>query len=161
MKKVLILIDMQKGFKPSKNLIDRIVEHVNNNEYDIIIATKFINKKDSNFMKALNYDGMFNEQETDLVDEIKSISDIILIKNTYSAYTEELKWILQEPSYDLSVDVCGVDSDACVLATAFSLFDAGYSFRVLEDLIESSGGDEFDQSAKRIIKRNIEKVYYK
>lgn len=53
MKKLLLVIDMQKGFinENTNFLIDKIRDLLNNDYFDKIAFTKFINYSDSYFVK--------------------------------------------------------------------------------------------------------------
>jgi nicotinamidase-related amidase len=50
---------------------------------------------------------------------------------------------------------CGLDLDACVLASAFEAFDLGFDFEIFYDLSGSSAKTDIDNSAKQIIKHNL------
>ena len=54
--------------------------------------------------------------------------------------------------------MCGVDTDACVMATA-GLFDAGFETFVVSDGCASSGGQEYHEAAIKILERNIGAQY--
>jgi nicotinamidase-related amidase len=49
--------------------------------------------------------------------------------------------------------ICGIDSDACVLATAFEAFDLGYHVKINFDLTYSS--NDLHKAAQLIAERNI------
>lgn len=51
--------------------------------------------------------------------------------------------------------VCGFDTDCCVLATAYDLFDEGIKPVILENLTYSTSKEKFHSSAIQMIKRNI------
>ena len=50
---------------------------------------------------------------------------------------------------------CGLDLDACILASAFEAFDLGFDFEILYDFSDSSAKIDIDDSTKKIIKRNF------
>jgi nicotinamidase-related amidase len=62
--------------------------------------------------------------------------------------------MLHEREID-TVVLCGVDTDACVMATALDAFDHGLRPLVLSDLCASSGGDSYHQAALMLLERNI------
>lgn len=50
MKNILLVVDMQKGFMKYdkyKNLIERVKKLLSDEVFDIVIATRFINEKNS------------------------------------------------------------------------------------------------------------------
>ena len=53
--------------------------------------------------------------------------------------------------------LCGIDIDACVLASAFDAFDLNYEVEVLTDLSLSHSGERLDNTALEIIKKNLAK----
>lgn len=55
------------------------------------------------------------------------------------------------------VDLRGIDTDACVMASALSLFEYGKVPRVLVDYCGSIAGLEYHNMALRILERNIGK----
>ena len=59
------------------------------------------------------------------------------------------------------IDIIGCDSDACVLATCFALFDGGYQFKILTPYIYSTGGDVMHNEAYDIMVRNFGKAVKK
>lgn len=123
----LLIIDYQQGFvsKAQEDIhakIENLAEAFRNSKLPVIL-TKFINHKDSAFNKILRWNGMTNTKEQELALEI-SKNDKIITKATYSALTAELQEYLKENQIDM-IYLCGIDTDACVIATAFALFDAG------------------------------------
>lgn len=56
MKKVLLVVDVQKGFtRGSNELVDKINEYLKHEKYDEVVSTIFINHKDSNYIKYINW----------------------------------------------------------------------------------------------------------
>lgn len=62
----------------------------------------------------------------------------VLLRSTYSAVNEELIGLLQRSD---RLYIAGLESDACVLATLFDLWDAGFSFRVYRQGIGTNRTD--------------------
>ena len=50
--------------------------------------------------------------------------------------------------------LCGVDIDACVLASAYDGFDLGYDIEVLKDYSLSISGIELEEPTIKIIEKN-------
>lgn len=137
MKKVLLIIDMQKAFDQlySNDLVKRIVNTSSN--YDIVIATKWINHKESKFIKDLKYNRCLpGSKESELHPEIEKIADFIVESSQYSKLLPEteINSILNTLNDDFVLDICGAEIDACVLATAFSAWDLRYNFHILTHL---------------------------
>ncbi|KKQ34360.1 MAG: Isochorismatase hydrolase family protein [Microgenomates group bacterium GW2011_GWA2_37_6] len=53
--------------------------------------------------------------------------------------------------------LCGIDTDSCVLASAYDAFDLGYEVKVIKNLCKSHSGDDFDNAAMKIIDKSIQK----
>ena len=82
----------------------------------------------------------------------------IFIKETVSAATAELLAHLRAEQID-NIDVCGLSTDTCVLATAFALHDAGFRVNVrgehcASDNDRESQGKDTHNNAIYILHRN-------
>ena len=148
---------MQNGF--NSNLDTKSVEeklsNIDKNDYDMIIATKFVNDEDSMFVKQLNYHKMFDIKDTEFLSIVEELHDVQILKNGYDGSKQVIS-VLKNTDID-TVYVIGLDTDGCVLATALGLFDNGYEVKIIEELCASSGGKEIHQSALTILKRCIGK----
>lgn len=80
-----------------------------------------------------------------------SEGDIVLTKKSYGLRPRDITR-LRALDIDQLV-VCGVDTDACVLAVMFSLFDAGFKCRLRKDLCWSSTG--LHREAVKIIEQQF------
>lgn len=107
---------------------------------------------------------MFDIKETciykGLVEYILDKKVRIFTKDTYSCYRakdivngELFKDWLKENKVK-EIDICGVETMCCVLASAFDLFDAGYKINVLNELCADMNG-KYDKVSKEIIKNNF------
>lgn len=141
MKTALIVTDMQKGFinQLTSFLPNKIKDLINKKLFDYVIFTKFINYADSPYEKLIGYKGMKNNEETEIVDELKDEANIIFEKRTYSPFTAELEAFLKEKNIEKLFFV-GVDTNACVLAGAMNAFDKRFIPFVLADYCASHSG---------------------
>lgn len=121
--KALIVIDMQNGFMNHENFV-KLKEKINNllaeNIYDKIFYTKFINKENSLYRKYLNWHKLSNTFDQDICVNIVD-SSIIFEKYGYGLNQKDLNYIKNLGIN--SIDICGLQTDACVFAIAFQLFD--------------------------------------
>jgi nicotinamidase-related amidase len=162
MKTALVVIDVQKGFAVEKasNLPEKIVEHLKNNKYDYALFTISHNNPGSNFRNILNWEG---GSETPFIDPHPLIEPLLTSHNTfhkttYSAFkaTGLLEYI--ERNNVKKIYLCGINTDACVLASAFDAFDLGYDFEIIDELSSaSSPRQDYVDAANIIIKRNLRK----
>ena len=159
-KNILLIIDMQKGFinDDLEELVRKIKHHIEDrgSEYYKIIFTKYVNDGiNTNFKNRLNYTGMCGGEDLEIVDELRDLSKSCLVctKNTYSALKND---VLRElvTSNRVNLHICGVDFDACILATAFEAFDLGLEFTLLKNLIGTSATNK-NMDLISLVKRNI------
>ena len=57
--------------------------------------------------------------------------------------------------YLSKIYLCGIDTECCVLKTAFDLFENEYDVYVLQDYCACSKGIERHNNALQILRRNI------
>jgi nicotinamidase-related amidase len=85
---------------------------------------------------------------------VASAADIVLSKHGLAPRSEDLVAALRARNVQ-SVDLCGLDTDQCVLATALLLWDARITPRVLAELCSSSGGPDMHEAGLAIARRAI------
>lgn len=155
MSKVLFVIDVQEGFidehtKPVLPAIEKLLRE----EWDGVIASKFKGQAGSLFEQRLGYKGMRSIVERELWQPVARAATFLVDKTGYSALTSKaldfLRWF-NSPQ----VHVCGFDTDGCVLATCFALWDAGYAPSLIEDAVASTGGDEAHKAALLVARRSF------
>lgn len=157
MKQALIVVDVQKYFlkdAPS-DLPHKIADHADKTPYAAIAFTVFKNSQDSNFVRSLNWSKCDTVEDARLPDVLKQHAhdDNVFTRDTYSGFSRtQIHSFLQSQGIE-KIAICGVDTDACVLATAFSAFDLGYLIDVKYDLTFSS--NELKNEALNIIKNNL------
>lgn len=151
----LVIVDMQNGFNSNLDTqeVEEKLSNINKNDYDMIIATKFVNKEESMFVKQLNYHEMFDVEDTEFLSIVKELYDIQVPKNGYDR-SNKIVSILNNTTID-TVYVIGFDTDGCVLSTALGLFDNGYKVKIIEELCASSGGEDVHQAALAVLERCI------
>lgn len=162
MKNVLVVIDLQVGFINDKTIkvANNIRDLLDSGEYYAVIATKFTNMTGSSFDSFLGWTGMLGEEEKALLPFVEEYADIIVSKCSYSCVknTNFIQSLLSLcDGLPEEVTLVGVDTDACVLATAIDLFEMGIRPIILEDCVGSSGGDECHEAGMLLLKRSIGK----
>lgn len=142
--RALVLVDLQAGFigdDPGLRAVaQRAAAHAREHadEYVIVAASRFRNELGSAYWRLVGHD-MVEEDDVALVPAVADLDAWVIDTPTYSSATPELVQRLRELRV-VEVHVCGVDTDQCVLATVFGLFDAGFEPVVLEDLVQSASG---------------------
>lgn len=154
MKSLLLIIDMQTSFinEHTEHLIKDINVLIDSDKYDYIAFTRFINSKDSIWYTKLNYTGCMTEEDKKLV--INPKENKIIDKTIYSSLNNELIQYIKENNIS-KIYLCGIDTECCVLKTAFDLFENEYDVFVLKDYCASMTGAERHNNALNILKRNI------
>jgi nicotinamidase-related amidase len=159
MKTALIVIDVQNSFinEQTQDIPAKIAEHIQQQSYDLIVFSKFVNKPGSNFERILQWKKSYGSPETDLAGELQELAKAhtVIEKPTYSALkSEKLRKLLKGEGID-KLYLCGLDTDACVLATAFDAFDLEYDFEVLAELTDNMKEDRFRNAALVIMNKNL------
>ena len=163
---ILMIIDMQKGFitDNNKHIVDVINNIVKSNKFDKIIATKFINKENSPFIKFLNWEGMLEPEEQKIIVDLPK-DTVIIEKTSYmlpsyivASHKLYLEGEIIHLKDDDNVFICGTDQDACILGIAYQLFDSGIRVKFIKNAISSASKNSVDlEILKNIYKRNFGK----
>ena len=151
---LLLVIDVQNNFinENTQFLIDKIDKLINENKFNYIAFTKFINHKNSPFYKALNYKGCVSRLDRDIPLDTKDYK--IFEKETYTAVNNELEEYLKNNEIN-TIYLCGIDTEACVMKTALDLFEKGYDVKVLKDYSMSHNGTEYHNFAINMLEKMI------
>jgi nicotinamidase-related amidase len=153
--KNIIIVDMQEGFMNANNihLIKKINSYIKNNRFNYAYYTKFENKINSPFQTILNWHAMKTSEEQKIVVDILENAQIIS-KSTYSLPNKTIKHLKQNGISE--IELCGTDTEACVLAIAYQLFDNGIKPILLKELCgTSSDNTNLHKAALDIIKRSF------
>lgn len=159
MKNIIIIVDMQKGFTSSERtayLIEKIAKLLEENIFDVVIATRFFNEDNSIFEQLHSWKYLKEETERELVEDIKPHIDYIEDKFIYTCVNANFIQRLCQLNggqYPEQVFLAGVDTDCCVLATAVDLFENNIRPIVLTDYCASNGGVESHKAAITCMKR--------
>lgn len=157
-KGILLAVDLQNSFLITPEcvaVVPKVVAHAS--QFHQVWATRFFNRN-PNFSRQVNWNEMVSGQGTELSYALIGIVSKTFDKPSYSSMSPALLQALQRDAIT-TVAVCGVDTDACVMATALGLFDAGFETFVVSDACASSGGQEYHEAAIKILKRNIGEKY--
>ena len=147
--KILIVVDVQDGFIKTQEHVENVKQIVNLAKYvdfDKVVATKFINYTGSLYEKCFNWSELKTSDTTDLCTPLKPFVDETFTKFTYNCVNDkfiELLIQLNNGKLPEQVYLCGLDTDACVLATAIGLFDNKIVPIVLANYCFSTGGEQY------------------
>ena len=161
----LIVVDAQRGFinaaENSKTVMNYIHWLLDSPQFDVVIATQFINPDNSAFRRALDYNDMtLGDVKTNLDGRVEARADQVVTKYGYGIDSLDMDYVddlLRGNNIDSAL-VVGFDTDACVLATAYSLFDAGIVPVIDSRGCASGGGAAVHDAALKIAARNLRVV---
>lgn len=153
-KSALLIVDVQRGFvNEHTKAVPPLVEK-EQFTYRLVWAAKLEYGDSSPFLRIRRHSGFGDvDNPAELAFALRPEARTI-IKHGYSAVTEELLQELKE--HDITtVDLMGVDTDQCVLATAFALFDAGITPRVVASHCASTGGPDMHEMGIHVMRRAL------
>lgn len=153
----LVIVDVQNCFVTEENrdlpkMISRRIP-----DYEEVVFTRFLNHDGSNFA-AHGYHKCKSEHESAIHPDLADIAGEhkVFTKHTFSALKAvKLVEHLKEKGIE-EVHICGTDTDACVMASAYEAFDLGFRVRVLYELCASCNGKDFHEAGAKIMRRNLE-----
>lgn len=152
--KVILLVDIQEGYMNDelRTLPKNIEKHVKNYDYDLVIATRLINKNDSLHQTDIYIKDMtVFSSKAKLVDPIDKIADFVLMKSTYTSYTPDVAKLLEKKEVK-QVYLAGLNTETSILATALDLFDKGIKPIILSHLCHSTHGKSINDAALEILR---------
>ena len=114
MRQVLLIIDVQPSFNPPQSLVDGIASLIG--RMPSVASVERHDESVTPFQRQLGWQPAAHDQSLVAADRI-------FIKHGYAPTAEMLDYLRQlNPERVL---VCGIQTDTCVLAAGFALFDAG------------------------------------
>ena len=161
MKRILIVVDMQKGFARYPQTISlekKIEELLDKRIFDKVVATKFFNDTNSIYEKLFNWNRLKTSDEQSLPEGISKHVDHIVDKTIYNCVNADFiqkLCQLNDGQYPEKVFVIGADTDCCVLTIATSLFEYNIRPIVLTRYCDSNGGPLAHEAGIICLKRLI------
>ena len=161
MKNIVIVVDMQNGFSrypQTQKLSQNIAQLLDRKLFDVVIATKFLNDKNSIYEKLFDWKKLESEEEQKIPDNILKNVDYVVEKYIYNCVnTNFIQRLCQLNGgiYPEKVFVIGVDTDACVLTIATTLFENNIRPIVLTKYCYSNGGESSHKAGILSMKRLI------
>ncbi|MDF9620333.1 isochorismatase family protein [Pseudomonas entomophila] len=134
MRQVLLIVDVQSTFSPSERLVDGIRRL--SATIPTVASIELHDEQATPFQRQLGWHPA--TEDVALVE-----ADKVFIKHGYGQTAETLAYIK-----GLNVDrvlVCGLQTETCVLAAGFALFDAGLNPTLVTDLTSGSSLDRSGQ----------------
>lgn len=153
-KSALLIVDVQRGFiNQYTKEIPSLVEQ-EQASYDFVWAARLEYEENSPFLTIRRHSGFSDtDSPEELAFNLRPDAKTI-IKHGYSAVTNELADELKANSI-VQIDLMGMDTDQCVLATALALFDIGITPRIVVDRCASTGGSEAHDIGVAVMRRAL------
>lgn len=161
MKNIVIVVDMQNGFTrygQTKKLTERIIDLLDRNIFDSVVATRFLNDDNSIYEKLFDWHRLKTVEEQMINPQILKHADCIFDKYVYNCVTPtfiQKLCQLNDGVYPEKVFVVGVDTDCCVMTIATSLFENNIRPVVLTHYCDSNGGPDSHKAGLLCMKRLI------
>ena len=161
MNSILIVVDIQNGFTrygQTQALAKKIVALTNSGLFDKVIATRFLNREGSQYVKFMHWRSLMDSPDIDLVDGIKA--DKVVDKWIYTCVDDSFMTLLKELNcgeIPTHVFVCGADTDCCVLKTSTDLFEKGIMPLVLTQYCDSNAGPKAHEAGLMVMSRLVGK----
>jgi len=154
----LVVVDVQEGFVTAETraTVPLITDHLRDSggRYAAVIATRFVNLPRSLYVTQRDWAEMMEGPETRLLPSVRETADIVLTKHGLAPDRDELLGSVRALEVG-RVELCGFDTDQCVLASALLLWDGGIVPRVLAPLCSSSGGRDMHDAGLSMLRRAI------
>ncbi|MBF6029441.1 cysteine hydrolase family protein [Pseudomonas sp. P115] len=147
MRQVLLIIDVQPSFTPPEWLVDGI-----NTLLGRLPSVATVERHDESitpFTRQLGWQPAPNDQSLIAADRI-------FIKHGYAPTPETVAYL--KSLAPERVLVCGIQTDTCVLAAGFALFDAGLQPTLISDLTVGSSLDRSGQLGVDLWRHHFGKV---
>jgi nicotinamidase-related amidase len=149
----LLVIDMQKGFMKSgaETAIPAVKEVVTKWPVQDLYYLKYRNYPGSLFTMHLDWHEFMTSDQVDFEPGIYVEGAEVFDHYGYRPPDE----LLAKLKKYKTVGICGVDTDACVMAAVFSLWDSEIRPVVLARYCASSGGDQMHRAALDLMLRQF------
>ncbi|MBP2159203.1 MULTISPECIES: cysteine hydrolase family protein [Asticcacaulis] len=150
MPKVLVAVDVQKGFvSPSSRHVLKPIEDIQH-RFDHVVFTRFYNPDPSPFRRILGYHDLAPGSEGIELAITPRPDAVIIDKPNYSGCNAALerhlaRWRARE------VHVAGIATEACVMKTVGDLFEQDILTWVIADLCASDKEHRFHDMAISIL----------
>lgn len=157
MSSCLVIIDVQEGFlnEYTQQIPERLEElFQNENRFDHIVATKFVNVKDGPFPRLMGWKKMMDPVSIKVLPVVEEHSERIFTKEGFTCFTPEFEKYLIDENID-HLAFAGINTDCCVLKSACDCFERNIPLEVLLPCCASTGGPETQRAGIQVLERLI------
>ena len=147
MRQVLLIIDVQPSFNPPAWLVDGIASLLG--RMPSVATVERHDESVTPFARQLGWQPAPDDQSLIAADRI-------FIKHGYAPTPETVAYL--KSLWPERVLVCGIQTDTCVLAAGFALFDAGLQPTLISDLTVGSSLDRSGQLGVELWRHHFKHV---
>lgn len=159
---VLLVIDTQVGFvsPASAQTVPIIADLLARwqGAGGATVMTRFVNSEDSPYVRIIGWralmPGSVDVEFTAEVAPYAASASLVVWKDGYTALVPAVREFISETGRE-NVWMCGLDTESCVLATSFSVFESGLTPWIITDACASHAGGQVHEAGLLVADRNI------
>lgn len=157
-KSMLVVIDMQNGFmnELTRGLDARQLTFMGEVPQNVIVAgTRYVNHEHTPCYIFEGWkDCMDGSSDAELLESISPVLTKVFSKDKYSCWNEEFRQFVSENEIE-KIYFFGVNTDCCVLHSAFDCYNDLIDCAVIEDLCASTAGRDVHDAALTVLRSCI------
>lgn len=153
-KRACIVVDVQGKFVGDhESLVANISALIDQTDYDLYVEAVFHADKGSLWDRQTGWTFELEPTVPGLGDILREKNALLVTKTTKSVFggDKDILKIFKEKGIE-EVHIVGIDTEDCVLATAYDSFDAGFFTYVIEECTASSSGKAMHEYAIEILR---------
>ena len=156
----LVVVDVQKYFvtEHCADIPAKIARYIDSEQPDQVLFTRFVTDPKSNFGQTEDSEICRSSPDIDIAPELERFTtdDNLFSKSAFSIFAIES--VVSRLDKKQPLFLCGIDTECCVLASAFNAFEQNYNVKVIGDLCGSHRGEDYHQMGLQLIEKNIKGV---
>lgn len=159
-KKALIIVDLQSAFinKRNKYIVNNIKNLIEENHYDVYIESIFYAERGSLWDKQQNWMCQKNNNShtiKEILNLLKNKNVFHIEKTTKSVFKNEGIIKILKESKIKEIHIVGLQTNDCIIATAFESFDLGFFTYIIEECCEAETSKEHKLGLEILRKQNL------
>jgi len=160
-KKALFIVDVQNIFLTKKNeyIISNIEKLIQNTKYELYVNAVFYADKNSIWARQTQWTVPKKKAKSHprIIKALKNLTPIEIVKQSKSCFkgdevdSSDILYTLFK--HDINeIHIVGLDTNDCVLATAYEAFDYEFSTYVIEECTQSSSGKSIHEAGLKLLR---------
>lgn len=157
-KAMIVVIDMQNGFMDelTEGLDERQLSFLQNISPEVpVIGTCYVNHEHTPCYVFEGWkDCMEGSRDAEILDSLKPVLSEVFKKDKYSCWNDEFKAFVEKSGAE-KLYFFGVNTDCCVLHSAFDCYNDLVDCAVIADLCASTAGRDVHEAALTVLRSCI------